>query len=374
MEQNRIIINDIIASILANQKQEHKAELSALRRIASWAAPCVDYAYQDTESGKTISILFHKEYDELCEIKANAIKALNAFDAVMVCFLSRYMDLSNMLIVALEEGGLDSLPIGVMVYDYSGATVTLRNFAYPSTVAKNRTLKEQKSYWCWWRDSSHFEVATLLRLSQKYSNEEGDIYTNKVYPEFFDLMISGETKKWDGSPREKTFSQSSFKAEKQNYKIPMCQLGLWEVDTGHITEKGLTLLSIADKYGDDSCEYFNSLAKLILIDGKHLDLVKDLDDFQKKNPEIIPETSSDFFVLFDDFMMQKNSIGTRKPSAVKTGAKKAYVRDEPKLWNKLGIIKMQSSSRYFRPYQGIVFDWERINEIILSSADGGYHE
>lgn len=374
MEQNRIIIDDIVASILENQKQEKKEELSVLRRIASWAVPCVDYAYQDTESGKTIAILFHKEYDELYEIKANTIKALNIFDSVMVCFSSRFLDLSNMLIVAIEEEGLNSLPIGVMVYDYNGATVALRNIAFSSTIAKNRTMKEQKSYWCWWRDSSHFEVATLLRLSHKYMDEDGDIYTNKVYPEFFELMISGETKKWDGSPREKTFSQSSFKSEKQNYKIPMCQLGLWEVDTGRITKKGLALLEIADEYGDDSCEYFDSLAKLILIDGKHLDLVKDLDDFQKKNPEIIPETSSDFFVLFDDYMMQKNSIGTRKPSAVKTGAKKAYVRDEPKLWNKLGIIKMQSSSRYFRPYLGIEFDWERINEIILSSANGGYYE
>lgn len=372
MEQNRTIINDIIASILANQSGDYS--LSALRRIAAWGVPCVDYAYQDAESGKTIAILFHKDYDELEDVKMNAIKALNAFDAVMVCFLSKYLNLSNMFLIAVEEGGLNSLPIGVMVYDNTGATVTLRKLVFSNTIAKNRTMKEQKSYWCWWRDSSHFEVATLLGLSKKYDSEEGDIYTNKVYPEFFDLMISGATKKWDGSPREKTFSQSSFKAEKQNYKIPMCQLGLWEIETGHITEKGLALLQIAEKYGDDSKEFFNALAKLILIDGKHLDLVKDLDDFQRKHPEVIPETSSEFFVLFDDYMMQKNSIGTRKPSAVKTGAKKAYVRDEPKLWNKLGIIKMQSKSRYFKPYNGIEFDWDRINEIILSTANGGYHE
>ena len=365
MEQN-IIINNIIASFLANQEQYTGTELSTLRRIASWTVPSVDYAYQDTESNKTIALLFHKDYDELGDAKSNAIKALNVFDSVVVCFMSKHMHLSNMLSISLKDGGLDSLPIGVMLYDNNGATVMLRNFNFSNTVAKNRTMKEQKSYWCWWRDGSHYEVATLLRLSQKYAEDDGDIYTKKVYPEFFDLLISGGTKKWDGSPRKKDFSESSFKAEKQNYKIPMCQLGLWDVETGHITKKGIALLEIADFYGDDSVEYFNALAKLILVDGRHLDLIKDLDEFQKKHPELIPEKSADFFALFDDYMMQKNSIGTRKPSAVKTGAKKAYVRDEPKLWNKLGIIKMLSTLRYFRPFYGIDFDWDKINEIILS--------
>ena len=294
MEQNREIINDIVSNVLTEYSQDTTGGLSALRRIASWTLPCVAYAYQDANSGKTLAVLFHKYHDELDDVKTNAIKSLNSFDAAVCCFPSEFINLANMFVISLEEEGLDSLPIGVIAYDKSGATITLRKFVFSTTIAKNRTMKEQKSYWCWWRDSSHYEFATLLRLSQKYDSEKGDIYTKKVYPEFFELMISRKTKKWDGSPREKTFSQSSFKAEKQNYKIPMCQLGLWDVETGHITEKGEALLEVADHFGDDSREYFNALAKLILIDGKHLDLVKDLDDFQKNSPEVIPETSSSF--------------------------------------------------------------------------------
>jgi len=67
-------------------------------------------------------------------------------------------------------------------------------------------------------------------------------------------------------------------------------------------------------------------------------------------------------------------VGTRKPTAVKTGAKRAYVRDEPKLWNKLGILKTQAASRYFIPFVGIEFNWERINEILLSNVFGGADE
>ena len=211
-------------------------------------------------------------------------------------------------------------------------------------------------------------------MSYKYATEDGDIYTKYVYPEFFELMIEGKTKKWDGKPRIKSYSESSYKSEKQNYKIPMCQLGLWEAETGHITDKGMTLLDVVRTYGADSQDYFLCLAKLILLDGKHLDLVKDLEEFQKSNPAIIPDTSAEFFVLFDEYMMNKNSVGTRKPTAVKTGAKRAYVRDEPKLWNKLGILKMQGASRYFIPFVGIEFNWERINEILLSNVFGGTDE
>lgn len=371
MEQYSNIIDEVISGLLSDNQHSNK-QFTSLRRIASWDTPYVNYAYQDIAIEKTLAVIFCNENNEIDTVKSNTIKALNHFDSVLVCFSSLQLNLSNLFVLSLEDDGLSSLPIGVMAYDNNGVTVILRRITVSQTTAKKRTQKEQKSYWCWWRDSSQYEIALLLRLSKLYDAEdETDIYTKKVYPDFFDMMISGKTKKWDGTPREKSYSPAIYKAEKQNYKIPMCQLGLWYVDSGRITQKGLFLLNVADTYGDDSEEYFNALAKIILVDGKHLELVKDLDEFQKKNPEILPETSSEFFVLFDEYMMHKNSIGTRKPSAVTTGAKKAYVRDEPKLWNKLGIIKMQNSSRYFKPFHGIEFNWDRINEIILSSSFGG---
>ncbi len=172
-----------------------------------------------------------------------------------------------------------------------------------------------------------------MELSEKYDDDDGDIYTKKVYPEFYNMMINQETQQWDGTPRKKNYSQASFKSEKQNYKIPMCQLGLWEAEQGHIMQKGRAMLEVARRNGAGSNVFLAYLSKIILLDGKHLDLIKDLDEFQKNSPEEIPESSSDFFILFDNYMENKNSIGTRKPSAVTTGAKRSYVRDEPKLWN-----------------------------------------
>ena len=308
------------------------------------------------------------------DIKAQAIKIITSFDSCIICFDAMRIARADSLVGTLKQERIDSLAIGVVVFDEKCNLLVLHPYAVSRNTSIARSAKEQKSYWCWWRDGSHFEVATLLKLSYEYRDKEGDIYTSYVYPAFFEMMINGETKMWDGSPRKKAYSVASFKSEKQNYKIPMCQLGLWDVETGQITGKGLRLLQVIDAYGDNSAEYFDCLAKLILVDGKHLDLIKDLEEFQKANSEIIPESSADFFVLFDDYMMKKNSIGTRKPSAVKTGAKKAYVRDEPKLWNKLGIISMQGSQRYYRPFKGIEFNWTRINEILLSNILGGNHE
>lgn len=371
---NRQAVECIINALLSSNLENGDYFNSSLRRIATWSKPYVDYAYLDNDSGKTVAVLFCNEaFDEKAHIK-RIVTVLNSFNAVIAAFDIQHLAESDYLHDALKTEHLLTLPIGIVVYDNAGKVLPVQRFSVPSNVAKKRTAKEQKSYWCWWRDSSHYEVATLLELSYKYDNESGDIYTKYVYPEFFDMMVEGQTRKWDGKPRSKSYSTSSYKAEKQNYKIPMCQLGLWEVETGHITNKGLMLLDVIKTYGSDSHEYFDCLAKIILIDGKHLDLVKDLEEFQKSNPAIIPETSSEFFVLFDEYMIAKNSIGTRKPTAVTTGAKNAYVRDEPKLWNKLGIIKMQSAARYFKPFVGIEFNWDRINEILLSNILGGTDE
>lgn len=373
-KDNRKAVECIVNSLLSQDLERSTYFKSSLRRIATWSDPYADYAFLDADSGKTIAVVFCNDNLDEEVYKKRIITVLNSYNAVIAAFDVQHLAESNYLCEELKSERLITLPIGIVVFDDSGKVLPIQRFSVPENLATERTQKQQKSYWCWWRDSSHFEVATLLELSYKYDHEDGDIYTNLVYPEFFNLMVEGKTKKWDGKPRVKSYTLASYKSEKQNYKIPMCQLGLWEAETGHITDKGLSLLDVVRTYGVDSQEYFDCLAKIILIDGKHLDLVKDLDDFQKNNPAIIPETSADFFVLFDEYMISKNSIGTRKPSAVTTGAKNAYVRDEPKLWNKLGIIKMQSAARYFKPFAGIEFNWARINEILLSNVLGGTDE
>lgn len=326
----------------------------------------IEYVYKDSQSDKTIDIIFDNDKGET-NLQA-VLGVLTKYDACVVCFGAADLMDAHFLIDTIESEMLSSLPIGVVVYDMNLKVICLRPFTIANNSAIRKTETEWKSYWCWWRDTSQYEVAALLRLSKEFDEVAGDIYTEKVYPKFFDMMISGQTKMWDGKPRNKKYSPASFKAEKQNYKIPMVQLGFWDAATGHITEKGERLLSVIETNGEGSNVYLDCLAKIILLDGKHLDLVKDLEEFQKNCAQIIPETSAEFFVLFDCYMSDKKSLGTRKPTAVKTGAKKAYVRDEPKLWNKLRMLNTQGKARYYVPFVGLAFDWNRINSILLSNA------
>lgn len=367
MEADKKRIVEEVLKLEALALAEKTAELR-VRRIATWDTPEIEYAYQNLETLSTMAFFFVEATDNVEIWTKMALNILSYFDTCITCFPSYALDNANFYCDYLAEKGLDMLQIGSVAYDSAGHVVVVKMYTKSDTSSKKRSLSEKKSYWCWWRDASQYEVATLLELSEKYDDEDDDIYSKYVYPEFYDMMISQRTKQWDGTPRKKNYSKASFKSEKQNYKIPMCQLGFWDVSTGHITDKGKMLLEIARRNGDSSKIYLNYLSKILLLDGKHLDLIKDVEDFQKKCPEIIPESSAEFFVLFDDYMETKNSIGTRKPSAVKTGAKKAYVRDEPKLWNKLGIIIPSGKGRYYWQYEGIKFNWQKINEILLSTG------
>lgn len=362
----RLIVEEILKSQALSLAE--KTEELRVRRIATWDTPNIEFAYQNIDTMNTLAFLFPNMNGNVDGWIKEALGVLSNYDSCITCFPSNALVEANYYCDCLAEKGLETLQISSIAYDFAGHIIVIKMYIQPDTSSKKRSKGEKKSYWCWWRDASHYEVATLLELSEKYDKDEDDIYTKYVYPEFFDMLINRQTKQWDGSPRKKNYSQASFKSEKQNYKIPMCQLGFWDAPTGHITEKGRLVLEVARQNGNDSNIYLNYLSKIILLDGKHLDLIKDLEDFQKSCPEVIPESSANFFVLFDNYMETKNSIGTRKPTAVKTGAKKAYVRDEPKLWNKLGIIIPSGKGRYYWPFKGIKFNWPQINEILMSTG------
>lgn len=82
----------------------------------------------------------------------------------------------------------------------------------------------------------------------------------------------------------------------------------------------------------------------------------------------ISDTSKDYVVQLEDYLDAMGCIGKRKPSAVKTGAKNSYLRDEMKLWNKLGLLK-KNKRGYFFPNQGYVFDWEHITDVLKNTKE-----
>jgi hypothetical protein len=220
-----------------------------------------------------------------------------------------------------------------------------------------------QTYWCWWRDISHYEVFQLLNILDKYSCETGDIYSNYAWPEFWSLMVNRQTKNWEGTPREKTDNDTNRRSEKQNYKIPLFQLGLVEQSEGRLTVEGYKLISIGKIFGLNSSIYIDYLTKLVLIEGKHLILIQDLENFKNQASASSLDNQEQFRIDFELYLENNNSIGTRKPGRTTTGNKVSYIRDEFKLWNKLGLIK-STGMRYYVSGRGVEFNWSRITDIL----------
>lgn len=249
---------------------------------------------------------------------------------------------------------------------YAGVTLLrgIENKRNPANV-KAIHIDKTETFWCWWRDCSQYEVFDLLELGFLHNDEDGDIYTEKIYPEFYERLVTGKTKGWDGKPRNKTRTDESYRAEKQNYKIPLTQLELW--NEGHLTNLGFKMLEIGKKYGAGSTSFMNALGYLILVNGKHLELIKYIEKYQKITDEI-PDNAKQFLLYVEKFLTTQGCIGTRKPTAIKTDAKATYIRDEPKLWNKFDIMEMASKSSYFFKHQGYKFDWHKISDLLISGS------
>ena len=211
--------------------------------------------------------------------------------------------------------------------------------------------------------NDHFELYDLLNLSFLYGDQPGDIYSEYVFPHFYRMMLDQKTKQWDGSPRNKKHSDASMRAEKQNSKIPLVQLELWTREEGRLTDSGFKLLEIGKKYGPDSKRFFDYLAYLLLVVGRHLDLINLVDKFQKL--QTVASSSQEHALALEQFLDDNGCIGARKPTEVTTGAKVSYMRDEMKLWNKLGLLEKRNTRDYFFPGIGYKFNWERITNILL---------
>lgn len=363
---------DIILSKIRNADPKYKQVFStSLVRTGDWDWPRPDYVCVDETNYATYALEFKPPFQTKREYLTGLGQSLS--------YLQKHT-YSGLIIPIIADDGFriadficDTLKapefskIGTSLYAYDDSKKEINiirqiQVKREKGIIKKKAQDEKNTFWCWWRDISHFELYDLLNLSFKYSDFPGDIYTNYIYPEFYSMMVNKKTRQWNGSPRNKSGSDASMKSEKQNYKIPLVQLGLWSRSEGRLTDLGFSLLEIGKKYGPDSKKFKDKLAYLILVNGQHLDLINLIDKYQKTN--LIPYTSKEYAQNLELFLTENGSIGKRKPTAVKTGAKNSYVRDEMKLWNKFGLLSSNNSG-YFFPNEGYKFNLERITEVLV---------
>lgn len=350
-----------------NFKQIFSSEIS---RTADWDWPRPDYVCYDEKNNFTYALEFKPPYQNKREYLCGLGQSLSylqkhAYSGLIVPFKADDgFAIADFISETLNSPEFSSVSTSLFGYDIDSHSIRLlRPITSLRSNLPKKPVSNDQTFWCFWRDMSHYELFDLLDASFKYSNVDGDIYTKLIYPEFYQRLINRDTKKWDGTPRNKTDTPESRKAEKQNYKIPLERMGLWTASEGRLTDLGYRLYEIGKKYGPDSQIFKSKLAYLILVNGKHLDLIHLVDKYQKLTS--IPSKSSTYSKELEEYLEAHGYIGKRKPGAVTTGAKNSFIRDEPKLWNKLGLVEAKNN-RIFVAEKGYSFNWDRITDILVN--------
>lgn len=372
--------NFILSKIRANDTTWRQVFSSNINRIGCWEWPRPDVVLKDNTLSATYANEFKPPFQNKREYLTGLGQSLSYLQSHNYAglIIPKYSDdnfrISEYIKDTLISNEFKHLPISLVEYDISNLRINpeqsirlLKGIDTTRSSALSHRANTNETFWAFWRDASPNEIFDILRLSDKYSYEKGDIYTKYIYPEFYKMMISGQTKQWDGSPRDKNASEASEKAEKQNYKIPLFQLGLIDQAEGRLTKKGYQLLFVGKMYGSESAEYLDFLTYILLTDGKHLELINEVLHFQRSVK--VPESSAEYSLNIEKYLSDCGFIGPRKPTAIKTGAKNSYLRDEQKLWNKLGLLVKKSKVNYIFPKEGYKFNWSNITRILLKNYD-----
>ena len=365
--------NFILDQIRKNNESFRQVFSPSLHRIGDFDWPRPDFVCMDDKNNSTYAL----EYKPPMQSKREYVCGLGQ----SITYLQHHtysglilpvqsddgFSISNFMFDVMNTEPLKDSPNSLYVYDSDYNVRLLKPINRLRSSFANKSAQElDKTFWCWWRDMSHYEVFTLLKLSFEFGDKPGDIYTDCIFPKFWGMVTSGQIKDFDGNFR--SVKDSSMSSYKQNYRIPFEQLGLWTSKEGHLSTLGFKLLSIGMQWGADSSNFRDALAYLILTEGKHLDLIHTISRIQEEQKGFIPAKSKDFLQFLDEQLTSLGMIGKRKPTAITSNAKASYVRDEPKIWNKFGLVKQRSVNRYFFERSGYHFDWERITAILRNGG------
>lgn len=362
----------ILNKIRANDSRFKQVFSPSMVRIGDFEWPRPDYVIQDLDTSATYAL----EYKPPMQSKREYVCGLGQSLAYL-----QHHTYSGLIIPKQAEDGFNisefmldvfktkpmiGAPVSLFLYndDLSSVDILQPIEHEREDFESHRMEGSAKTFWCWWRDMSFSDLFQLLKLSFDYNSFSGDIYSEYIFPQFWNMLVSKECFDFEGKVRNVS-SEKSRQSSKQNYRIPLVQLGLCTNLECRLTNLGFKLLSIGLRYGSQSQIFRDSLAYLILTDGKHLDLINFINKFQQVHP--VPSKSDDYRLALEASLTDNGLIGKRKPTAITTNAKVSYIRDEFKLWNKLGLLETRSG-KYFFPNVGLRFDWERITSVLTNAA------
>jgi len=325
--------------------------------IADWPRP--DIAFEDSTNNSSFAI----EFKPPNQVKREYVTGLGQ----AITYLSDF-EFSGLVVPKRTADGFEISKYLNNILDQELATLSLALFEYDQdinnlTVLRPLTPREpppsqvpkgigRKVFWGYWRDLSNYDLFELLRLSDEMDGQGFD----KIFQRFWTgFATKGTALTWEGKTRKaKMPDAKSFGAERLNAQLAMRHSGLLSAD-GQLTASGHDLLRIGKIYSPDSVAFLEMLTYYILTDGHHLNLIFWIDEQNRAIDVCDKNDRSRYFAALDKALVEIGVIAPRKHHA-----KTHFIRDEPKLWNKLGLLVRDGNRRYFHKGHGLLFDWRKI--------------
>ena len=330
--------------------------------IADWPRP--DVAFEDKGNKATIAL----EFKPPNQTKREYITGLGQ----MITYLSDF-EYAGLVVPDKSDDGfgiaeyikdvlsrdLDDLPVALFSYDKKVSNLSvlrkLKPRKVPLDIAPAGT--RPRTFWAYWRDLSNFDLFEILRIIDLSSQNSFEADFGKFWNDF---AAKGKARTWEGSARKKKKANApSQAAERLNVFLAMRHAGLIGPD-GCLTSAGHELLRVGKVYGPDGVAFIDLLARLILVEGRHLDLMFWVEERSRLIQANDKNSANDYLSALDKELVDGGVISPRKPTAKKAH----FIRDEPKLWNKLGLLKRDGPTQYFHDGYGYVFDWRKIISVI----------
>lgn len=342
-------------------------------RAASWSVPCrlsekttfwqgfadwprPDQAFEDASTEATLAIEFKppgRDRGEYVRGLGQAVTYLENFEFSALVVPKRANDgyeIGSYLANLLGQRVRPQLPLAILEYENDPSQLVARlNLCARIDQAPGIPRRDRRQvFWAYWRDLSQFELYELLRLMGR-RNEHFDIAFKRFWEKF---RAKGKALNWEGKPRKPTRSAAYFRSERINSKLSLRHLALIGSDN-RLTQDGYAFLAHGNIYGPSSMSFGLKLGRQILTRGRHIELIFWVEEAQrgmarrrKRHPQA--------FIGTLDKQLEDAGVIARAPVG---RAKVTFLRDEPKLWNKLGLVMKRGKQSYFFPGEGFRFNW-----------------
>ena len=270
----------------------------------------------------------------------------------------------------LTQAPFANAPVGVLTYD-PGVLSPLApgfnetSFFNPRIGAPAAPAALDQSFFAKWREMSPEEMFRLLSFTydeMRHPSSAAGTIRDRAFGTLWDTIQGGTIHHWAGGVRNYQNSASMKVAVSKNYRNFMFHVG-WTESSGGLTKEGLEALHNGSLYGPNSQPFLDTIARAVLLDGKHLILFNAISEFQDSIAAV--PASGIWLAQLEDFL-ENMGLLKRNPArhaAAVAHSSRGFLKAEKQLWKNLGLIAPRGR-QVFHPGRGFIFNWSRITTLL----------